>query len=35
MIKTDFVILVTGKPDRLDETLAGISAEAKVGSGIV
>ena len=35
MINTDFVILVTGKPDRLDETLAGISAEAKVGSGIV
>lgn len=35
MIKTDFVILVTGKPDRLDETLAGISAEAKDGSRIV
>lgn len=35
MIKTGFVILVTGQPERLDETLGSISAQAKDCAGIV
>lgn len=35
MIKAGFVILVSGKPDRLDETISSISAQARGAAGIV
>jgi glycosyltransferase involved in cell wall biosynthesis len=35
MIKTGFVIIVTGKPDRLDETISSISAQAGGSAEIV
>jgi len=35
MVKTGFVILVTGKPDRLGETLRSITAQAEEDTGII